>query len=204
MSENKEATQFLTGQSPIQVVEQWLTEAKNSHRLKEANAMVVSTVNENNEPTSRVVLCKEITADSILFYTNYNSEKGHDLAQNKKVAINFFWDYAHKQIKINGTANKTSREKSVEYWDSRPRDSQISQYLSAQSMPVDSRQIMTDLHLETLLKFKDKPVPCPEHWGGYEVKIEKVEFWIGRENRFHDRFSYIKVQDKWLGCRLFP
>lgn len=188
---------------PSQILTAWLKEAT-STPLRDANAMVLSTLGKDGSPQSRVVLCKEILGDSVFFFTNYESNKGSEILNTEKVALNFFWDPLARQVRLNGRARRTDRQKSVEYWNSRPRGSQLSGYASHQSKPVNSRQEMLNQLTAIEKQFEGQPVPCPQNWGGYEVSIELYEFWVGRPNRFHDRFRFTKVGDAWQAERLYP
>ncbi|MBD3646849.1 MAG: pyridoxal 5'-phosphate synthase, partial [Pseudomonadales bacterium] len=135
--------EFLQQENPIVILEQWLEDAKGTN-LRNPNAFVVSTV-AGGQPSSRVVLVKEIRNDGIVFYTNYNSRKGHEIAENPLASANFHWDALGRQICICGSLTKNSREESVEYWNSRPRESRIAQYVSHQSEPVQDRATLEDL-----------------------------------------------------------
>ncbi len=189
--------------NPFDILKAWLKQAEDSG-LRDPNAMVLSTSNLKGDVTSRVLLAKEITEKSLLFYTNYDSEKAKEIEQNNKVAINFFWHEIHRQIRLQGIATKTSYEKSSEYWKTRPRASQLSQLMSRQSEVVKDRSSM-ESRLEALEnQYAEKEIPCPANWGGYEVSINKFEFWIGRQNRFHDRIVFTKVENEWRPHRLYP
>lgn len=194
--------EFLQQKDPIVILEQWLEDAKSTN-LRNPNAFVVSTV-ANGQPSSRVVLVKEIKNDAIVFYTNYLSRKGREIADNPLAAANFHWDALGRQICICGSLAKNSREESVVYWNSRPRESRIAQYVSHQSEAVPDRDTLEDLFREAEQKFAEKDIPCPEHWGGYLLSITEIEFWIADPRRFHDRFQYIKREGTWFGQRLSP
>ena len=183
-----------------------MTEARATPTIKEANAMSVATVNSRGHVHARVVLCKSWSAEGFVFYTNYESQKGQDLAQNPNAAAVFYWDPLFKQVKVSGEMNKTSRETSVAYWDSRARDSQLSQYISRQSQPAPSREQLERDWAAADAQFKDRPVPCPEHWGGYRLNPRSIEFWVGRHGRLHDRhvFSRPGADQSWTYTRLYP
>lgn len=189
---------------PLEVFEAWMKEAKAFGGIREASAMTVTTAGKDGELHSRVVLCKSWSEDGFVFYTNYESLKGQDLKANPKAAAIFYWDPMFRQVKISGEVVKTSREDSEEYWNSRPRSSQLSQYISHQSQTVASREELEKLWCEADAKFKDRPIPCPSHWGGYVLAPHTIEFWIGRDNRLHDRFKFQKQDSDWTFRRLFP
>lgn len=190
---------------PFQVFKLWMEEVKEANLLKEPTAFCLSTSSPDGYPSARVVLCKSIKEDlSLSFYTNYLSKKGDDLKSNPKASALFFWAPLLRQIKIEGHVTRLSREDSIQYWQSRPRDSQISQWVSNQSKPLDSRQKLSDQIQEASVQFEGKEVPCPPHWGGYQLSPEFIEFWIGRPNRLHDRIHYSKVQGEWIPQRLYP
>jgi pyridoxamine 5'-phosphate oxidase len=169
----------------------------------EPNAMVLSTSDENNFPSSRVVLLKEIRNGAFIFYTNYESKKGHDLTVNPKASLLFFWRELGRQIRISGNITKTTKKESESYFVSRPYESQISAWSSKQSSVISSREFLEKKFSELKLKYKNK-VPLPDFWGGYKLLPERFEFWQGRENRLHDRIEYIKGKDVWKIFRLSP
>ncbi len=169
----------------------------------EPNAMVLSTSDENNFPSSRVVLLKEIKDDEFIFYTNYESKKGHDLTINPKASLLFFWREIGRQIRISGIVSKTSKEESEEYFTSRPYESQISAWASKQSSIIPDRKFLEDNFKELKIKYSGK-VPLPSFWGGFKLLPGRFEFWQGRQNRLHDRIVYIRDNNKWNIERLSP
>jgi pyridoxamine 5'-phosphate oxidase len=208
-----EAQDFLQQRQPLQVLGAWLAEADQPQNApdgrpfskpRHAEAFTLSTIQPTGEPSSRIVLLKELRHDSFVFFTNYESRKGRDLAQNQKASACFYWDTLHRQINIRGTIAKATREVSQKYWDSRPRASQLSGWVSQQSRPVANRSIMEDQWTAADTKWKDQPVPLPENWGGYVFHPTYVEFWIGRDGRFHDRYAFSLTGSSWLAERLYP
>ncbi|MCB0350016.1 MAG: pyridoxamine 5'-phosphate oxidase [Bdellovibrionales bacterium] len=194
---------FLKNKTPIEVFSEWMEEAKKTP-LTLPNAFTLSTIALDGTPNSRVLLLKDLLPKGLVFYTNYDSEKGKEIAKNSCVTMNFYWEPLFKQVKWKGTLNKVSRDDSEKYWVTRPRESQLSQWVSKQSEPVESREQL-DRELQAAeLMFSNKPVPLPENWGGYLLTPTYVEFWIGRDGRFHDRFTYHKVENLWRGQRLYP
>lgn len=191
-------------QEPIELFNTWFDEAKQHELIEEANAMSLTTIGVDGFPKNRIVLLKEITDNSFVFYTNYGSEKGLAIEGNNHVCIHFFWPALERQIIIKAIASKVSREQSQAYYSSRPRGSQLGAWASAQSTVVASRE-----HLEAELayfdqKYKDGDIPLPDFWGGYACVPISYEFWQGRPNRLHDRLVYEKNQEKWNIKRLAP
>ena len=170
----------------------------------EANAMTVATIGTDGFPKSRIVLLKEFSEEGFIFFTNYNSEKGLSLLNNSHTCLSFFWAGLERQVIIKGTAEKTSEEKSISYFNSRPRGSQLGAWASNQSSEIESREILTNNLRELELKFKDSDIPKPENWGGFLVRPENFEFWQGRSNRLHDRILYYKDRGSWNLKRLAP
>ncbi len=180
----------------------WFEEAlrRESH---EANAMILSTVNINMEPSSRVVLLKSFSSDGFLFFTNYSSRKGDDISENNRVALLFFWPDSMLQIRIEGVAERCDTALSDEYFDSRPVENRASSALSKQSKPLENRSNF-DEEISNLIK-SGKTIKRPENWGGYIVKPNRFEFWQGGSGRSHDRFQYNKtVNNIWNIARLYP
>lgn len=199
-----EVDDLLKPGTPLKVFEQWFKDAQKS-TMKHPEAFVLSTLGESQVvPNSRVVLMKEITADGIIFYTNYESQKGHELKNSPHASALFYWDPLFQQVKLIGDVSKVPQAQSDAYWQTRPRTSQISQWVSQQSQPVNDRKTMEAQYRIAEEKFSDKMIPRPPHWGGYLLSPTYVEFWIGREGRFHDRYTYRKVENKWIGQRLYP
>ncbi|NJL25670.1 MAG: pyridoxamine 5'-phosphate oxidase [Calothrix sp. SM1_5_4] len=190
--------------NPIEVFANWLREAKGHPGINEATAMSLATQNPSGELRVRVVLCKDWSKEGFIFFTNYLSKKGLDLEQNPRVGAVFFWDPMFRQIKISGTVEKTSRQVSEDYWDSRERGSQLSQYVSRQSAVVESREALQAEWKKAEAEFAGKAIPCPENWGGYLLRPKTMEFWIGRENRLHDRYQFEKTGSFWTFSRLSP
>ncbi len=181
-----------------------MDEAKANPAIREPTAMSVATASALDGLHLRVVLCKSWAADGFVFYTNYLSRKGLDLKQNPNAAAVFYWDPLFRQVKISGPVHKTSRLDSEAYWSSRPRESQLSQYISRQSQTVASRDELESAWQKAELEWRDKAILCPEHWGGYTLTPNEIEFWTGRPNRLHDRFIFEKTGKSWTYRRLAP
>ncbi|MGB1315236.1 MAG: pyridoxamine 5'-phosphate oxidase [Chitinophagales bacterium] len=185
---------------PLQQFKVWFQEAVNDASF-EANAMVLSTVGKEGMPSSRVVLLKEIIDEGFIFYTNYKSKKAKDLAYNNKASILFFWEKFERQIRIEGEIEKISEQKSINYFNSRPKASQIGAVISMQSEEVSSRKILE----EKFEKYNEnQEIEKPKDWGGYILKANKYEFWQGRASRIHDRIVYQQEKNSWNIKRLNP
>jgi len=181
----------------------WFDEYVSSGPI-EPSACTVSTVGADGAPTSRVVLLKGFDDRGFVFFTNYESKKGRDLANDSRVAMHFFWPELERQIEINGTAQRTSREESETYFASRPVDSRLGAWASKQSNELESRDELVQRFDEARLRFNDGEIPCPEFWGGFRVVPEQFEFWQGRRNRLHDRIRYQLANGVWKISRLYP
>lgn len=188
--------------NPIALFGDWFARAEISGTVDEANAMTVSAISPDGYPRARVVLLKEFTNDGFVFYTNYESEKGMAIAANNKVCLSFFWPALEQQIIIKGNAEKVPGHKSDEYFNSRPKGSRLGAIVSPQSRIVPSREYLEDkLHLAE----NTDNIERPQHWGGYIVKPQQIEFWQGRANRLHDRVRYTLQNDgDWNKERLAP
>lgn len=191
-------------EDPIQQLNAWLQQAIEAELSADPTAMIVATVDADGQPSQRVVLLKHLDEQGLVFYTNYESQKGQQIAANPKVSIHFPWTALERQVIVYGTAEKISQEDSRAYFESRPRASQIAAWTSKQSRSVESRAALDNAFLKTEERFGDEPIPLPEFWGGYRVILEKVEFWQGRAGRLHDRFLYHKDADGWSLERLQP
>jgi pyridoxamine 5'-phosphate oxidase len=189
---------------PIMQFQQWFADVVNLH-LPEPNAMNLATVSEDGRPTSRIVLLKETRDGKFLFYTNYQSQKGKELEQNSACALNFFWPELERQVRIEGIAERVDAKISEEYFQSRPRASQVGAWASPQSSIIKDRSILEERVKEIEKRFEGKDVlPKPHQWGGYAVVPFEIEFWQGRPGRLHDRIVYTKVEQAWKINRLAP
>ena len=188
---------------PICQFETWLNQAIDA-RIKDPTAMTVATVDPHGQPSQRIVLLKQVTPDGFVFFTNYNSHKARDIAQNPLVSLHFPWHQLERQVKICGTAGKISAGESMKYFISRPQDSQLAAWASKQSRPVSSRQILMQQFNTMKQKFSGGAVPLPDFWGGYRVIPDSIEFWQGGADRLHDRFRYNRVGKVWSIERLAP
>lgn len=188
---------------PKELLNKWLSEAID-FQDEEPTAMSLSTVDEEGTPSSRIVLLKAID-DGLVFFSNYHSKKGQDIAVNNKVALLFHWKVMERQVRVKGTVEKISEAESIDYFQSRPKGSQLGAWASAQSKVIPSRKTLDDRmeELRDVYRGRDT-LPKPAFWGGYRVLPTYFEFWQGRDNRLHDRFSFTFVNNNWDINRLSP
>jgi pyridoxamine 5'-phosphate oxidase len=191
---------------PIEQFEIWMNSAIAAMRTtaEDVNAMTVSTATKDGKPSARIVLLRGFSAKGFVFFTNYDSQKGIEIAENPQASLLFFWAKLQRQVRIDGAIAKTSRKVSTDYFATRPRDSQIGAHASAQSSVIESRRVLEEKIAALEKKFAGKPVPCPKNWGGYVLKPDAFEFWQGRANRLHDRLRYVKKGVGWQIERLSP
>ena len=187
---------------PIEQFRAWF-EAVKAAKLPEPNAMVLATASPAGRPSSRVVLLKDLDARGFTFYTNYTSRKAAELDANPYASLVFFWEPLERQVRIEGTVGRVSREQSREYFDSRPVASRVGAWTSHQSRVIDSREQLEARQREIQNRFGQN-VPLPDFWGGYRVVPEVVEFWQGRPSRLHDRLRYTRTAGGWTIDRLAP
>jgi len=190
--------------NPMQQFRTWFYEAKDADEVNEVNAMTLTTINLDGFPRGRVVLLKQYDEYGFYFFTNYQSEKGKAIEANPKVSLSFFWPALERQVIIKGTASKTSEVFSSNYFNSRPKGSQLGALVSNQSEVVKTRTEL-DNRLKKLEKeYENKEIDRPEFWGGYLVSPLSIEFWQGRPNRLHDRIRYTLEEFDWKIERLEP
>ena len=189
---------------PIAQFNLWFADAV-AAALPLPEAMSLSTVTAEGKPTARMVLLKRVGVDGFVFFTNYRSSKARDLAENPNASLVFFWPQLEKQVRIEGVVSKTSAAESRQYFASRPHGSQIGAWASPQSEVITGREILEQRQAELEEVYRDREVPWPEHWGGYCLKPERIEFWKGRPDRLHDRILYVRQADgAWSIQRLAP
>ena len=183
----------------------WLDEALQA-QLEEPTAMTLATVAADGQPSARVVLLKGLPDDAaFLFYTNYESRKGQELASRPLAALTFFWPGLERQVRVEGRVEKAAESVSTEYFRSRPRSSQIGAWASPQSQVITSREELEAREQATTAGFSGQdPLPRPPHWGGYLLRPHRVEFWQGRPSRLHDRIVYELAGETWHLSRLAP
>lgn len=190
----------------IEQFSRWFEEAKQAG-LREPNAMTLATADAGGAPAARIVLLKDFDVRGFTFYTNYESRKGRELAANPRASLVFFWDQIERQVRIDGTVEKVSREESQAYFDIRPRNARVGAWASHQSQTLASREQLETLEKQLDAQFRAEfgdAVPLPDHWGGYRVIPTAIEFWQGRPSRLHDRLRYTRVDGAWKIDRLFP
>ena len=187
---------------PFDLFDNWFEDLEKFGNERENNAMSLSTVNDKNVPTTRVVLLKQFSKNGFVFYTNYGSRKGKHIDINPNVCISFYWPSMERQVIINGKVSKISAIESDKYFNSRPKSSQLGAIISNQSEIIPSRKYLE----EKLSKFNisNNNLKRPSNWGGYILKPELFEFWQGRDSRLHDRIIFSKSKTNWDQKRLSP
>lgn len=190
--------------NPFRQFEKWFAEAQASG-IDEVNAMALATSTLSGKPSVRIVLLKGFDDRGFLFFTNYRSRKGEELLSNPWAGLTFFWKEIERQVRVEGKVSTVSREESVAYFRSRPRESQLGALCSAQSKPVGSRQEMLDRYRELEAMYREQEIPFPDAWGGFLLAPESFEFWQGRPSRMHDRILYSRAPaGLWKTSRLYP
>ena len=192
-------------ENPIELFRDWFLEAEENSGVSEANAMAISTVEEDGCPRTRMVLLKAYTWEGFIFYTNYNSKKGKAIEKNNKACLHFFWPSLERQIIIKAELEKVAENLSDGYFHSRPKGSQLGAVVSPQSSVIPGREYLENKLSELEKEYEGKEIPRPENWGGYIAKPYEIEFWQGRPNRLHDRIIYELQEDfDWKVSRLAP
>jgi pyridoxamine 5'-phosphate oxidase len=191
-----------TDENPIAQFERWFHEARQAD-VPEPNAMSVATVGANGRPSSRILLLKDMGPDGFTWFTNYESRKGRELAENPYAALLFLWIELERQVRIEGRVERVPEAESDAYFNIRPLGSRIGAIASAQSRAVDNRQTLEKQFLHTEQKYGENP-PRPAHWGGYRLIPDAIEFWQGRSSRLHDRILYTLHDGAWRRQRLQP
>ena len=188
---------------PIVQFHRWFDDAIRA-KVNEPNAMCLATATPDAYPSARIVLLKGADARGFVFYTDYRSRKGQELSDNPHASLCFFWPELERQVRIAGAVHRVSRAESDEYFQSRPVASRVGAWTSHQSAVLMSRDALELELAANLTRFGDGPVALPEHWGGYRVVPEEIEFWQGRENRLHDRLRFRREAGVWVRRRLSP
>ncbi len=192
------------GDDPIQLFDRWFLEAVDA-KVNEPNAMTLATSTTAGMPSQRIVLLRNYKQANFVFYTNYLSRKGKEIAQNPVASLLFFWPELERQIRINGKLSIQTEAESDEYFASRPRESQLGAWVSEQSAVISGRQELDLRFTEIEKKFSGRDIPRPHYWGGYILNADAIEFWQGRPGRLHDRLLYSKGSaEKWTRVRLAP
>jgi pyridoxamine 5'-phosphate oxidase len=190
---------------PFEQFRLWFEESVRTAGDREPNAMTLATASRAGAPSARVVLLKSFDARGLMFFTNYESRKAQQLAENPCAALNFHWPWLERQIQIEGVVQKVGREESKAYFDKRPIGSRLGAIVSKQSSVIESRELLEERLLALKAEYQGADPPLPECWGGYLLVPKRFEFWQGRENRLHDRFLYTQRADgTWRIDRLSP
>lgn len=187
---------------PLELFGQWFEQATSSE-IEDANAMTLATVGDDGRPSARIVLVKQFDADGVLFFTNYDSRKGRELAGQPFAALLFHWGELDRQVRIEGWVEQVAPELSDDYFASRPVASKIGAWASPQSEVIAGREVLEANERAAADRFGSE-VPRPPHWGGYRLVPDRIEFWQGRPSRLHDRLRYQLVDDGWQRDRLAP
>jgi pyridoxamine 5'-phosphate oxidase len=192
----------MAGDDPLKFFATWFAEAETAE-IEEVNAMVLATADTDGRPHARIVLLKGLDDKGFVFFTNYNSAKGHEITANPCAALVFFWKELERQVRIEGRMEKVTAAESDAYFQSRPADSRLGAWASDQSSPIEDRQVLEENYNKYKQQFGDN-IPRPEHWGGYRLIPQSIEFWQGRSNRMHDRILFTRESGNWLKKRLAP
>ena len=188
---------------PIRQFQTWLNDAI-AAKLPLPEAMTLATATPDGKASARMVLLKQVDHDGFVFYTNYHSAKAAQLDANPYAALVFYWAQLDRQVRVEGSVTRTSAEESREYFRTRPRESQIGAWASEQSETISGREVLEQRALELETQYRDREIDCPEHWGGYCVNPERIEFWKSRVGRLHDRILYQRTAGGWSISRLAP
>jgi len=191
------------GDDPFALFSIWLGEAI-AVGIHEPNAMTLATVDERGRPSARIVLMKGFDERGLTFFTSYLGRKANELASNARAAVVFFWEPMHRQVRIEGTVDRTTREESEEYFHSRPRESQLAAWSAEQSAAIASRDELERSYKDYQRRFAGGPVSTPPTWGGFRMTPSAFEFWQGRPNRLHDRLQFVRSPAGWNRARLAP
>jgi len=195
--------EIVEGSNPMDLFQKWFSDARKSG-LYLPEAMTVASCTLEGKPSARMVLLKTADSDGFVFFTNYGSRKAAELGANPNVYLLFHWPILQRQVRIEGAVARVTREESNEYFQSRPRGSQIGAWASHQSSRLSSPQELKDKVKEVEERFKGQDVPLPDHWGGYRIRPERMEFWQGRPLRLHDRLVFEKSENGWQTHRIYP
>jgi len=188
---------------PIKQFQSWFNDAIDA-KLPLPEAMTLATATPDGKPSARMVLLKQVDDDGFVFFTNYNSAKAAQLDANPFAALVFYWSRLDRQVRVEGSVVRTSAQESRDYFKTRPRESQIGAWASAQSEVISSREFLEQRAEEIEALYRDREIDCPEYWGGYRLKPERIEFWKSRIGRLHDRILYERNSTGWAITRLAP
>ncbi len=188
---------------PVEIVAKWLKEAKDLE-LEKPEAMNLATVGIDGKPRNRMVLMRHITETQIGFFTNLSSSKAKEITNNPNVSATLWWSEMERQVRIEGPAQPMCQDVVEAYFNSRPRKSRIAAWASKQSQPLSSMDALNKRFQEAEMMFTEGDVTLPKFWGGYTISVERIEFWLGKPHRLHERIVLTKEKDGWLRSRLFP
>jgi pyridoxamine 5'-phosphate oxidase len=188
---------------PIKQFQTWFKDAIDA-KLPLPEAMTLATATPDGKPSARMVLLKQVDDDGFVFFTNYNSTKAAQLDANPFAALVFYWSRLDRQVRVEGSVVRTSAQESRDYFRTRPRESQIGAWASAQSKVISSREFLEQRAEELEAQYRDREIDCPEYWGGYRLKPDRIEFWKSRIGRLHDRILYERHSTGWTVSRLAP
>lgn len=191
------------GADPVAQFAAWLDEAVAAQQI-EPNAASLATADASGRVSARMVLLKDVRENGFVFFTNHQSRKGRDLAENPRAALCFWWDRLERQVRIEGVAERISREESAAYFAQRPYASQLGAWASYQSQPIAERDVLDARFASLRVRWPEGTVPLPDFWGGYRIEPDAIEFWQGRQGRLHDRFRYRRDGSEWRIDRLAP
>ena len=203
--EHSELLDHQVKENPIEQFRDWFLDADKHPNIAEANAMSISTIEDDDCPRTRIVLLKSYTWEGFIFYTNYQSKKGKAIEKNSKACLHFFWPALERQVMIKAELEHVSGQMSDDYFASRPRGSQLGAVVSPQSEIVPNREFLQEKLARLEQDMEGKEILRPQHWGGYLARPYEIEFWQGRPNRLHDRIVYKLQEDyNWKISRLAP
>src|SRR5215213_6418852 len=193
----------LIDRDPIKQFQAWLADAMEA-KLPLPEAMTLATATPDGRPSARMVLLKQVDHEGFVFFTNYRSAKAEQLDANPYAALVFYWSQLDRQVRVEGSVTKTSAQESRDYFNTRPRESQIGAWASAQSQAISSRDVLEQRAQELETLYCNREIDCPEYWGGYRLKPERIEFWKSRIGRLHDRILYQRDGAGWTITRIAP
>lgn len=188
---------------PIALFEEWLREAEASE-MNDPNAVAVATADAQGIPSVRMVLLKGVGPEGFVFYTNFESQKGREIFANPHAALCFYWKSLRRQVRVSGPVSAVSDAEADAYFASRPRGSQIGAWASKQSRPLESRFALEKEVAKVALRYNIGTVPRPPHWSGFRIAPLRIEFWVHRDSRLHDRLVYSRTGDNWMTESLYP
>lgn len=188
---------------PMSLFAQWLQEAIEA-QIVDPGAMCIATVDSQGQPWQRIVLLKDYANESLVFFTNLQSRKSRHLHNNKQISAHFAWLPLERQVMVTGVVQSLPRQQVIDYFSARPRTSQIGALASQQSQPITGRSVLEQAYQQIEQAYHNQPVPVPEQWGGYQIRLKTIEFWQGGTRRLHDRFEYKKSDNRWNIERLAP